>query len=58
MKYVVIADDIGNPIYFDHPDGRMICLPLATHASVMSENFNESFKEMSVGPTKLVFQQV
>lgn len=58
MKHLLISDDIGNLVYFDHPDGRMLCLPIATTQELMSANFNEKFSSMICGNAVFVFQKV
>jgi hypothetical protein len=58
MKHFLVSDDIGNPIYFDHPKGRMVCLPIATTQDVMIANFGDTFTAMRVHDTLFVFQKV
>lgn len=58
MKHFLVADEVGNPIYFDHPDGRMQCLPLATSQSMLTELVHEHFRSITCGNTKFIFQQV
>ena len=56
MKYFLFADEIGNYVYYDHSEGRMLCLPLATQQSVMQENFGQEFASMNCGTTHFYFQ--
>lgn len=58
MKYILVSDDIGTPLYFDHPDGRMLCMPIPTTQDLMQHNFNESFSSMVCGKLVFVFQKV
>ncbi len=58
MKHFLVSDDVGTPIYFDHPDGRMLTLPIATMQDVMGANFSDSFTSMICGKTLFVFQKV
>ena len=58
MKHFLISDDIGNPVYFDHPDGRMLSLPIATTQDVMNANFSQKFTSMIYGKVLFVFQKV
>ena len=58
MKHFLISDDVGAPIYFDHPDGRMHTLPVAAAHDVMHASFNETFTSMICGNTTFVFLKV
>jgi len=57
MKYFFITDDIGNPYYYDHPDGYMIGMPLSTSLSVASEKFGETWQSIRCSKLRLVFAQ-
>lgn len=41
MKYFLIGNETGAPLYFDHPNGRMLVPPLVTMQEVIEEGFNE-----------------
>jgi Third Longin domain of FUZ, MON1 and HPS1 len=60
MKHVLVSDDIGTPIYFDHPDGRMMCMPIATTHDMMVANFGagSTFQALSCGPLRIVFHRM
>ncbi len=58
MKYILVSDDIGTPLYLDHPDGRMLCMPIPTTQDVMHHNFNDAFSSMVCGKFTFVFQKV
>jgi hypothetical protein len=57
MKYFIIADDVGNAVYYDHPEGRMICMPLATAQAVADENFNDSWRVVKCKKAVIAFHQ-
>jgi hypothetical protein len=58
MRYFIISDEGGNPIYYDHPDGRMLSLILVNTHIMMKENLGQRFKSMTCGRTLFVFQKV
>lgn len=41
MKYFLIGNETGAPIYFDHPNGRMLIPPLSLMQEVIEEGFDE-----------------
>ncbi|PRP80768.1 hypothetical protein PROFUN_11508 [Planoprotostelium fungivorum] len=47
MKHVFVSDDQGNPVYFDHPRGRMFCGPLSLTPIAMQENLGERVTSIS-----------
>jgi hypothetical protein len=57
MKHLIIAADSGSHVYFDHPNGRMICMPLVTQFDVATENFQDEWKTIRCDKTILVFAQ-
>ena len=56
MKHYFISADYV-PIYFDHQNGRMICMPLGTSLDVAQENFGDVWKTVQCDKTLLVFAQ-
>lgn len=58
MKYLLVVDETGNPIYYDHPDGSMLCPVLATTWSHMKTNFDCVCRALSCGKTRFVQHQV
>jgi hypothetical protein len=56
MRYVLVSND-SNPVFYNHPQGQLLCLPLTTTQDVMKENFNERFRMMRCGDSIFVFQQ-
>lgn len=46
MKYVLIGSETGAPIFFDHPNGRMLIPPLVTMQEVLEERFRERASAM------------
>lgn len=58
MKYLLVADETGNPIYYDHPDGQMLCLVMATSYIHMKTNFECLCRALACGKTKFVLMQV
>jgi hypothetical protein len=61
MRYFIISDDSGNPIYCDHPDGMMTCLifnGLDKFLTERDENFSQKFKSMDCGGVLFVTQKV
>ncbi|KAL6068015.1 hybrid polyketide synthetase [Balamuthia mandrillaris] len=57
MKYFLIADEGGNPIYSDHPDGTMLCLLLVNTNLMMKQNFGKRFASMTCGSVRFVLEQ-
>eukprot|EP01116_Phalansterium_solitarium_P006237 TRINITY_DN18547_c0_g1_i1.p1 TRINITY_DN18547_c0_g1~~TRINITY_DN18547_c0_g1_i1.p1 ORF type:complete len:933 (+),score=401.13 TRINITY_DN18547_c0_g1_i1:182-2980(+) len=54
MKHFLVSDSQGNAVYFDHPDGLMLCLPMANAQLMMSINFGgDGFSSMSVDGRRL-----
>lgn len=58
MRYFIISDEGGNPIYYDHKDGRLLSLVLVNTHIMMKENLGQRFKSMTCGHTLFVFQKV
>jgi hypothetical protein len=57
MKYLLVVDETGNPIYYDHPDGNMLCPVLATSWAHMKTNFDCVCRALSCGKTRFVQHQ-
>ena len=47
MKYFLIGSETGSPVYFDHPNGRMMIPPMVTMQEVMEEMFRERAASMT-----------
>jgi hypothetical protein len=58
MRYFIISDEGGQPIYYDHKDGRLLSLVLVNTHIMMKENLGQRFKSMACGRTLFVFQKV
>jgi hypothetical protein len=61
MRYFIICDDSGNPIYYDHPEGMMACLifnGLDQFLTERDEHFSQKFKSMWCGGVLFVAQKV
>ena len=56
MKHIFITSN-HVPIYFDHPSGTTICMPLGTSMDVQQENFNETWSSVQCDKTLIVFSQ-
>ena len=41
MRYFLIGSENGSPVYFDHPQGRMMIPPMVTMQEVLEEMFRE-----------------
>eukprot|EP01088_Endostelium_zonatum_P022369 TRINITY_DN954_c0_g1_i1.p1 TRINITY_DN954_c0_g1~~TRINITY_DN954_c0_g1_i1.p1 ORF type:complete len:831 (-),score=249.28 TRINITY_DN954_c0_g1_i1:66-2558(-) len=58
MKYFFIYDDQGNPIYFDHPNGRLICLTLGQLSNPLGCYFGESVTALFAPPIKCIVEKI
>ncbi len=58
MKYVIVTDVNGQPVYYDHPDGQMLAPVITTSWLHMKENFADACKLLICGKTKIVQQHV
>lgn len=56
QKYFLITNDLGNPIYFSHPNGRLICPLVAAAQLFLRETFQDSFRVIRCGATRVVVQ--
>ena len=57
MKHYIIGNDVGSPIYFDHPNGEIICMPLVMQLEVAKENFKDSWRTIRCEKALFVFGQ-
>lgn len=57
MKHYVIGNDNGSPVYFDHPNGEIICMPLTMQLAVAKENFNDNWRTIRCEKATFVFGQ-
>eukprot|EP00003_Mantamonas_plastica_P000318 TRINITY_DN1029_c0_g2_i13.p1 TRINITY_DN1029_c0_g2~~TRINITY_DN1029_c0_g2_i13.p1 ORF type:complete len:870 (-),score=304.56 TRINITY_DN1029_c0_g2_i13:23-2632(-) len=57
VKNFLVADEIGNTIYFDKQHGRMLATPIVVTDSLISENFHQQVRCMRAGNLLIVFQR-
>eukprot|EP01012_Entosiphon_sulcatum_P041544 TRINITY_DN5539_c0_g1_i1.p1 TRINITY_DN5539_c0_g1~~TRINITY_DN5539_c0_g1_i1.p1 ORF type:complete len:566 (-),score=109.99 TRINITY_DN5539_c0_g1_i1:19-1716(-) len=55
MKHFLVVHEVGAPIFFDHPEGNMLCPTFSATQQLLTENFGQMAKYCQVGNTVLAF---
>lgn len=55
MRYFIVVDENGNPVYYDHPDGPMLYMILSQTQNLLLENFGEQCTSWLCGSTLFIF---
>lgn len=58
MKHVIVVDESGMPVYYDHKDGLMLCPIISAVYNIMKGSFEETIRSWSCGKTRFFLKTV